>query len=307
MTTKELVNYYANLLILQYRGKPKAYATIQATATPIIIPQTTTQTIVFSPAPTAGTFKLSLLATLTGFLNWNDSAATIQTALQVISSQVTVTGSIASGLTITLTGIDPVADLVEVENSTLTNGGNPVAFTITETDETLPNAIQNAFNLNGSQLAQGVQLDILGKYAGVSRSGNGFSGPITLDDDNFYLLIKMAIAKNTAGSSLEDIDTLLNTFFPGEILAYDYTDMRMSYLVSTALGSQDLIQLFITEGLLPRPMGVQLASVVYVPILDQFFGFGTYEVPAYNVNPFNTYSNYHTDWPWLSYANGVGI
>lgn len=39
MTTQELINYYANLLIIQYRQKPKAYATIQALADMAVMDQ----------------------------------------------------------------------------------------------------------------------------------------------------------------------------------------------------------------------------------------------------------------------------
>lgn len=39
MTNEELATYYANLLILQYLGKPKAYATVVAQVTPVFIDQ----------------------------------------------------------------------------------------------------------------------------------------------------------------------------------------------------------------------------------------------------------------------------
>lgn len=39
MTTQELIDYYANLLILQYIGQPRAYATIQALVEPTIMDQ----------------------------------------------------------------------------------------------------------------------------------------------------------------------------------------------------------------------------------------------------------------------------
>lgn len=39
MTTEELAQYYANLLIMQYVGLPKAYSTIVATVTPLIMDQ----------------------------------------------------------------------------------------------------------------------------------------------------------------------------------------------------------------------------------------------------------------------------
>jgi hypothetical protein len=54
---------------------------------------------------------------------------------------------------------------------------------------------------------------------------------------------------------------------------------------------------------LPSPMAVQIGSVIYASIINTFFGFRTYSLPAYNVTPFNTYSSYNLAYPWLSYAN----
>lgn len=210
MTTQELINYYADLLILQYLGKPKAYATIQTLVTPVVMDQ-------------------------------------------------------------------------------------------------LPTQVQAAFNLLGDSIASGVQLSILGKYAGVTRTGYGFNGdPITLNDVDFLTLIRFAIIKNSSGSSLADIQRLINQYFtPGEILVFDYQNMQMSYLISSAIGSQNLVQLLVTEGLLPKPMAVALASVIYAPIIDAFFGFRTYRLPAHNASPFNDYADYQLDWPWLSYQDTV--
>lgn len=209
MTTQDLINYYANLLIIQYLGKPKAYATIQTLVTPVIMDQ-------------------------------------------------------------------------------------------------LPTQVQDAFNLTGTSPAVGVQLDVIGKYAGVTRNGYGFSGqPITLDDSDFLSLIQMAVVQNSAGSSLSDIQNLIHTFFAGEMLVFDYKTMQMSYLVSSAIGSQNLVQLFVTEGLLPKPMGVGVALVIYAPVITTFFGFRTYTLPAVNATPFNSYTDYQTDWPWLSYSNAI--
>lgn len=166
----------------------------------------------------------------------------------------------------------------------------------------LPVQVQDAF---GIDTAVGVQLDVLGKYAGVSRSTYDFSGAVTLDDDDFRTLIKVAIIKNNAGSSLYDIDTLLNGFFPGTLLAFDYANMHMDYLFSAEIGSMQLAEVFVKNGLLPKPMGVLLGALIYAPVIDEFFGFRTYEVPAALVNGFNTYSDYNEDWPWLSYDNAI--
>lgn len=225
MTTQDIINYYANLLIIQYIGKPKAYATVQATVAMAIMDQ-------------------------------------------------------------------------------------------------LPDQVQNAFNMDGT--AVGVQLDVLGKYAGVSRTGFGLTGqPITLDDDDFFTLIKLAILTNSSGSDLATIQKLLNEFFPGELFVFDHKEMRMSYLIDSDVGSQELIQLFITEGLLPKPMGVQLAAPIYTPDLKFFGMVSAQDVAAYavqnslsitdaanavatadNISPFNDSEDPITG-VWLSAQLGV--
>lgn len=207
MTTSEIIQYYADLLILQYIGKPRAYATIEALVKMVIMDQ-------------------------------------------------------------------------------------------------LPLEVESAFNID---TAVGNQLDTLGKYAGVTRSGYGFTSFITLDDDDFRQLIKVAIIKNTSFSDLGTIQTLLNQFFPGELFVFDFKNMRMGYFMADTVGSQDLAELFVKEGLLPKPMGVQLAALIYAPVIDSFFGFQTYLTEPYNNNPFNTYADYQMDWPWLSYQNGIPI
>lgn len=308
MTTQELIDYYADLLILQYIGKEKAYATIQALTTPVVMPQTSVQEISFEEAPTSGTFVVSYDSVSSAAINWNDSEAAIQTKLQAITGlgSVTVAGEIADlSLLVTFTGVTPPAELLILESTTLDASGDTVTPEIAEVSETLPLAVMNGFNLTGDNTAVGDQLDVLGKYAGVTRSGYSFSGPITLDDTDFLSLIQIAIIKNNAGSSLSVIQDLIEQFFSGSMLVFDYQDMSMSYLVSTTVGSLELIQLFILQGLLPKPMGVNLRLVIYAPVINNFFGFRTYLLPAFNAAPFNSYTDYQTDRPWLSYANAI--
>lgn len=310
MTTQQLVNYYANLLILQYLQQPRAYASVQTTVTPIIMPQVSIQQIVFSGVAASGQFSLKYGTQTSGLISWNTPASTIQTILRTLTglSSVIVTGSLASqSLIVTFTGVAGVAlPLVVATNTFATSASVAITLAITETDVTLPIAVQNAFNLSGPNTAQGVQLDVLGKYAGVSRNGNGFTGPITLSDADFLTLIQLATITNSAGSDLATIQNLLFQFFPNEVLVFDYQDMRMSYLITSSIGSQNLVQLFVTEGLLPKPMGVQLATTIYVPVITSFFGFRTYDLPALNAKPFNTYDSYNQTWSWLTYSDGIG-
>lgn len=308
-TTNELVQHYADLLIFQYDGLDRAEATIKAQVTPIVMPQTGVQTITFSVMPVYGEMVLSWGGVETDPISAIGlSASTIQTALQAIAGleDVTVTLTLNDDDTVTaevtFEGVPPVAELLVLVSSTLDDGVDPITVTIAETDLTLPLAVQEAYNLD---TAVGVQLDVLGKYVGVTRTAPGFYEQITLDDDDFRSLIRLAIIKNNAGSSLYEIQTLLTTWFPGAILVFDYQNMQMSYLVSTSVGSASLVQLFVTEKLLPRPMAVQIALLIYAPDIDKFFGFRTYLNAAFNATPFNSYTDYQTDWPWLSYANAI--
>lgn len=202
MTTDELATYYANLLILQYLQKPKAFATVKAQATPVIMDQ-------------------------------------------------------------------------------------------------IPVAVQNAFTVEG---AVGVQLDVIGKYVGATRYGNTLSGPVVLSDSDFRQLIKLLIIKNNSGSSLATIQNLLAANFPGQIFVSDNQAMGLNYVLVESLGTSELLQVIVTGGYLPVPMGVQ-TSVVIVPSHDNpFFGFRTYLAPDPSVAPFNNYSLYQLTFPWLSYA-----
>lgn len=303
MNTIDLLNYYSGLLIKQYSNKPKAIATIQALVRGVIMPQVSVQEITFSAPPSSGNFVLSYNGVSSASISFDESTSDIQTALQAISGlpSVTVTGSIASlHLVVTFIDVEAPALLLEIASSSL-----DVDLTIEETDLTLPLAVQNGYNLLGDSPAVGVQLDILGKYAGVTRNGNSTTGqPITLNDADFLTLIQVAIISNNSFSSLFEINNLLFGFFGTKILCVDNANMTLDYLISS-ISSTDLIELFITENVLPHPMGVRISVIIYAPIVDAFFGFITYDNPVQPMitRPFNNYDDYQTDWPWFSYSD----
>lgn len=310
MTTLELAQYYPGLLIIQYLGKPRASAQVQATITPMLMPQTSTQEISFSLPPTSGAFVLSYDEVATASINWNDDETTIQGKLQAITAlaTVTVSGSIATSLVVTFTDVPAPALSLVVDSSTLLSTATPVTLAVAETDLILTLAIQDAFNLvPGTGIAQGVHLDVIGEYVGASRTGRGINRQITLDDSDYLSLIQMAILKNSAGSSLATIQQFIQMFFPGQMLVFDYQDMSMSYFIASTIGSPDLLEMFISQGLLPKPMAVQINVIIYAPTINDFFGFRTYNAPAFNASPFNSYADYHMDFPWLSYSYAVPI
>lgn len=163
----------------------------------------------------------------------------------------------------------------------------------------LPLDVQAAFDLD---TAVGDQLDVLGKYAGVQRQ----NGLISLDDPDFRIFIKLSIIKNNSGSSLYEIQMLINQFFEGNIFVFDYKTMRMSYYIDESTWSEDLATIAVEQDILPFPMAIERGVNIYGPseILNSFFGFRTYVAPVTNASPFNTYDDYNTDWPWLLYRYG---
>jgi hypothetical protein len=157
-------------------------------------------------------------------------------------------------------------------------------------------AVQLAFNID---TAEGQQLDIIGKYAGVQRV-NRF---ITLNDSDFRTFIKLQIVKNSNGSSLYDIQLLINEFFADQVFVFDYQTMRMSYLIDEDQWSSSLEQLSQELDIFPFPMAVERGATIYAPALalKKFFGFRTYLYDTENNSLFNTYDDYQFGWPWLTY------
>lgn len=313
MMISELRQYYANLLILQYIGQTNAYATIEALSDLAVMPQYTQEVLTFSAVAASGSFVLSYDGTFTPALAWNSTAAQIQAALNAISglSNVVVSGSIATqSLAVLFVGIDPPAVTLVVSSNTLQDAGAAaISVTVTtpfagDTTLTLPLALQAAFSIGS---AVGPQLDIIGKYVGVSRNGYNFSGAVTLGDSDFTQLIKIAIIQNSSGSSLADIQSLIQIFFSGVITVFDHADMHMDYFFDTAIGSNTLAEFFVKGGHLPKPMGVQLGALVYANPINNFFGMRTMLVPPHNVHGFNTMATYDTGCPWLTMADVISV
>ncbi len=207
MTTLEILEYYAKLLIIQYRDKPKAFATIKLLASLVVMDQ-------------------------------------------------------------------------------------------------LPNDVMSAFDID---TAVGAQLDILGKYAGVQRRALTFSGWIELDDDDFRVMVKMKFIQNQSDNTLYSIQNLLFTFFPDVIRVFDHKDMRMSYFFDSSVGSEQLAEAFIVQGSLPKPMGVQLSSLIYSANIDNLFALADYDVTPVGLSGFNDYDAPVTDTHWLGYDDAISI
>lgn len=168
----------------------------------------------------------------------------------------------------------------------------------------LPLQVRDAFDV---KTAVGVQLDILGKFVGVSRMQRTFTQLVSLDDDDFRVLIQIKTVLNSSKSDLASIQAIVFGFFNGAIRLFDHQTMYMSVYFDALAGSLTLAEVFVRGDFIPRPMGVRLSALIYAPNVETlpFFGMSTYTVPALGAVGFNDYADYQQTWPWLTYQDAV--
>lgn len=111
---------------------------------------------------------------------------------------------------------------------------------------------QNAFDID---FAVGVQLDVLGNNAGVSRTlpfqpTGGLSS--VLDDSTYRLLIKATRAKNNWNGLIDSLYGIWANLFPGGVLTI-IDNQNMTALITVSGTFTAIIQQLITNGLIvPR-------------------------------------------------------
>lgn len=147
--------------------------------------------------------------------------------------------------------------------------------------------VLNAFDL---ETAVGQQLDILGKYIGLSRQVKIFLPDQTtrLNDDDYRTLLKLKLITNNGTASTGEIKKSLYELFPDTIRVYDNRDMSYTYFVSDTL--QDLMKVIVSEELLPLPMSVEYRLIFVSKDVTKFFGFSNYTGINNNPNGFTRYS-----------------
>lgn len=147
--------------------------------------------------------------------------------------------------------------------------------------------VLNAFDL---ETAVGQQLDILGKYIGLSRQVNIFLPNQTtrLNDDDYRTLLELKLITNNGRASTGEIKKSLYELFPDTIRVYDNRDMSYTYFVSDTL--QDLMKVIVSEELLPLPMSVDYRLIFVSKDVTKFFGFSNYTGINNNPNGFTRYS-----------------
>ena len=168
----------------------------------------------------------------------------------------------------------------------------------------MPSILQNAFSIES---AEGPQLDQVGKYIGIPRRVKTFSSDVTLSDVDYRSLLNIKRMSNNLGSSFYDIQNFININLEGTLKAFDHKDMTMSFYLNSGIISKTVGQAIVMEKILPKPMGVSYASIVYIPVMTNIFGFRTYELDSGTQVGFNTYSSYHTERKLISYEDSLYV
>lgn len=95
-----------------------------------------------------------------------------------------------------------------------------------------------------------------------------------LTDEEYHVILKLAIVRNTSNASVKTIDEILNVLFGAECYFIDRMNMTVvSYMVGAKWAR--IFQIAKASGLLPNPAGVGTALVV-VPDINNIFAYSLY-------------------------------
>ena len=148
------------------------------------------------------------------------------------------------------------------------NEGHPITVLDPDAAPILPLAITSAFNI---QTAVGQQLQFLAESVGVTNFGFNLQGQLViLTDAQFRILLQAASGRNYLTATLPAIMAWVLKYFSAGLQVFDNLNMSMTYYYSYAFGSNLPLELLITAGLLPRPLGVKSQIVAFG---YDYFGF----------------------------------
>lgn len=128
-------------------------------------------------------------------------------------------------------------------------------------------------------------LSIWGNLLQVARTYNVSGEMITLDTEQYRLLLKGRLLYLRMNGSAPDINEYLNLLFKedGRAFVRDNLDMSMTYILEFIPTAEQLVVLLNT-GVLPRPAGVGYKIYVIVP--DKVFGFAGSNLVGFDQVPF---------------------
>lgn len=157
-------------------------------------------------------------------------------------------------------------------------------------------SIINGFNI---ETAVGKQLDILGKYIGISRDYIKDGAVTLLTDDEYRVLLKLKIACNTSNLSHGSIDRSLYDLFGSDVRMDSVGNMEMTYFVP--FDFEPVVIAAIQKNALPRPMGVEVHYVIEDK--KKFFAYCDYDdQSAVYRTGFRDYNNPDKDGETFTYS-----
>lgn len=140
--------------------------------------------------------------------------------------------------------------------------------------------------------AVGAQLDAAGVWIGLGRTiFVPTIGTVTLDDDDYRVLLNAKILGNHYDGGMESLQLILQSLFPGTpivLFAVDNQDMSMDVYITG--GTPSPLQIALLKGglLVPKPEGVRINFIL---VLGPLFGLD-YEnstIAGLDVGSFATY------------------
>lgn len=267
MASKELVqnlvDYYVNLLIIQYNIAPKAQATIR------ILAETMLASGIYFDVENA----YNIIPIPSDFWDsnedWDDGGTWDQSEVGIaVGNQLDIIGKYV-GVSRFYPGIelDNYFSLIEYDEITMPPS-SPPRFGF-ETYATF-----GEFNYNGTLV-----------YDDIVTIQNALS------DADFLTMIQLAIITNNMNFSYGNIDSALYTIFQDTIRAESIGNMQMFYFIAGPFTA--LIKAIIFQNLFPVPMGVGMGIVSgYSGLIFGMVGYDGIESPyAYG---FSDYTDYAT-------------
>lgn len=165
--------------------------------------------------------------------------------------------------------------------------------------DTLITDIINGYNI---ETAVGSQLDTLGVYLDVDRWYVENENLVSLNDEDFRILLKLKAITNTSNLSHKSLDESLYSFFKNSIRMDSEGNMEMTYFVPK--NKTPVIVAAIQKEVLPRPMGVMCKYIIEYD--KRFFGFCTYSnTRAVYKTGFRTYNNPNKKGEVLTYDKRI--
>lgn len=231
----ELIEYYTNLLIIQYNNKPKARATIEAVAAELLA-----NAIYFDV----------------------EEGYNIETAVGV---QLDTLGKYAD--------IDRFYTGQEFENT--------FSFIIYDEVDAPP----------ADRVGFADYTDFETKVGNWLNYNKLLSNDLSLNDDDFRILLKLRIIQNNNNHSHQAIDAAIFQFFGTNLIPDSDGNMVMDYFVED--NNVAILDAAKQKDVLPRPAGVKLRYFIEKEF--PFFGFATYDnLTPTDIAGFADYSDYDT-------------